>query len=334
LGKIGYGLLFYREVFQQDIQLGERGGAAGGANGVEVFGIHGHAAFVEHVIVLAMAEAVAHALVGRGVYGSVVQALVGFQAFAQFGEVGFGWLFWGTEVADSDGNVLVGIVLQQADFIAVGAIDILGGFSQFVFKTAVYSEADDAVFGSQGLAGVLCGGRCGGGANSPASSNQTFISYPSEKPLFCPLGGVGGSPKNAIGKIEGILTVSAKRLTIRATPPCQNTMTLYLLGDPPHWCPPRARGAPPPLPGGGGGPPPPLTLDFSSYLKRSGSETLPKTLRGMAGAQVADATAGWGKDAWLLASRGFSLTLYEQNPYLHTLLAAAGQINGATGCGF
>ena len=68
---------------------------------------------------------------------------------------------------------------------------------------------------------------------------------------------------------------------------------------------------------------PPLTLDFSSYLKRSGSETLPKTLRGMAGAQVADATAGWGKDAWLLASRGFTLTLYEQNPYLHTLLAAA-----------
>ena len=74
-----------------------------------------------------MAEAVAHALVGRRIHGSVVQALVGFQAFAQFGEVGFGWLFGGTEVADSDGNVLVGIVLQQADFIAVGTIDILGG---------------------------------------------------------------------------------------------------------------------------------------------------------------------------------------------------------------
>ena len=68
---------------------------------------------------------------------------------------------------------------------------------------------------------------------------------------------------------------------------------------------------------------PPLTLDFADYLKRSGSETLPKTLRGMAGAHIADATAGWGKDAWLLASRGFTLTLYEKNPYLAILLADA-----------
>ena len=68
---------------------------------------------------------------------------------------------------------------------------------------------------------------------------------------------------------------------------------------------------------------PPLTLDFADYLGRSGSETLPKTLRGLADAPIADATAGWGKDAWLLASRGFTLTLYERNPYLHTLLAAA-----------
>ena len=68
---------------------------------------------------------------------------------------------------------------------------------------------------------------------------------------------------------------------------------------------------------------PPLTLDFADYLGRSGSETLPKTLRGLAEAPIADATAGWGKDAWLLASRGFTLTLYERNPYLHTLLAAA-----------
>ena len=68
---------------------------------------------------------------------------------------------------------------------------------------------------------------------------------------------------------------------------------------------------------------PPLTLDFADYLGRSGSETLPKTLRGLAEAPIADATAGWGKDAWLLASRGFTLTLYERNPYLHMLLAAA-----------
>ncbi len=68
---------------------------------------------------------------------------------------------------------------------------------------------------------------------------------------------------------------------------------------------------------------PPLTLDFADYLGRSGSETLPKTLRGLTGEPIADATAGWGKDAWLLASRGFQLTLYERNPYLHALLAAA-----------
>lgn len=68
---------------------------------------------------------------------------------------------------------------------------------------------------------------------------------------------------------------------------------------------------------------PPLTLDLADYLGRRGSETLPKTLRGMAGAHIADATAGWGKDAWLLASRGFTLTLYERNPYLAVLLADA-----------
>ena len=59
---------------------------------------------------------------------------------------------------------------------------------------------------------------------------------------------------------------------------------------------------------------PPLSLDLADYLGRRGSETLPKTLRGMAGAHIADATAGWGKDAWLLASRGFTLTLYERKP--------------------
>ena len=120
--------MFYREVFQQGIQLGEGGGTAGGADGVEVFGIHGHAAFVEHVIVLAVAEAVTHALVGRRIHGGVFQALVGFQAFAQFGEVGFGWLLGRAEVADGDGDVLVGVVLQQAGFVAVSAVDILGGF--------------------------------------------------------------------------------------------------------------------------------------------------------------------------------------------------------------
>lgn len=69
----------------------------------------------------------------------------------------------------------------------------------------------------------------------------------------------------------------------------------------------------------------PLSLDFSDkkYNQRRGKEYLPKTLRGMAGAHIADATAGWAKDAWLLASCGFTLTLYERNIYLYTLLNCA-----------
>lgn len=66
----------------------------------------------------------------------------------------------------------------------------------------------------------------------------------------------------------------------------------------------------------------PLTIDFASayYRARGGSEHLPKTLRGMAGAHVADATAGWARDAWLLAYRGFRVTLIERQPLLFTLL--------------
>lgn len=68
---------------------------------------------------------------------------------------------------------------------------------------------------------------------------------------------------------------------------------------------------------------PPLSLDFrdKKYTGRSGKEYLPKALRGIqAGADIADITAGWAKDAWLLAARGFHLTLYERNPYIYTLL--------------
>ena len=67
----------------------------------------------------------------------------------------------------------------------------------------------------------------------------------------------------------------------------------------------------------------PTTIHFADayYRHRGGTEYLPKTLRGMAGAHIADATAGWARDAWLLAYRGFRVTLIERNPLLYTLLA-------------
>lgn len=66
----------------------------------------------------------------------------------------------------------------------------------------------------------------------------------------------------------------------------------------------------------------PATIDFMDayYRARGGTEYLPKTLRGMAGAHVADATAGWARDAWLLAYRGFRITLIEREPLLFALL--------------
>lgn len=66
----------------------------------------------------------------------------------------------------------------------------------------------------------------------------------------------------------------------------------------------------------------PLKLDFSTpyYRHRGGTEYLPKAFKGMSGARIADLTAGWARDAWLLAYRGFSLTIYERNPYLAFLL--------------
>lgn len=64
----------------------------------------------------------------------------------------------------------------------------------------------------------------------------------------------------------------------------------------------------------------PLTIDFSNafYQFRGGTEYLPKALRGMT--EIGDCTAGWGRDGWLLAYRGFQVTLYERNPYLAFLL--------------
>lgn len=67
----------------------------------------------------------------------------------------------------------------------------------------------------------------------------------------------------------------------------------------------------------------PLVIDFGSayYRARGGVEYLPRAFRGVN--DIGDATAGWGRDAWLLAYRGFRVTLYERNPYLHVLLQQA-----------
>lgn len=70
---------------------------------------------------------------------------------------------------------------------------------------------------------------------------------------------------------------------------------------------------------------PPLGIDFSDahYRFRGGTEYLPRALKGLSGASVADVTAGWGRDSWLLAYRGFQVHLFERNPYLAFLLEQA-----------
>lgn len=67
----------------------------------------------------------------------------------------------------------------------------------------------------------------------------------------------------------------------------------------------------------------PLSIDFADpyYRYRGGKEYLPKAFKQMHGGSIADVTAGWGRDAWLLAYRGFCVTMIERNPYLAFLLA-------------
>ena len=67
----------------------------------------------------------------------------------------------------------------------------------------------------------------------------------------------------------------------------------------------------------------PLSIDFADpyYRYRGGKEYLPKAFKNMNGGTIADVTAGWGRDAWLLAYRGFQVTMFERNPYLAFLLA-------------
>ena len=66
-----------------------------------------------------------------------------------------------------------------------------------------------------------------------------------------------------------------------------------------------------------------LHLDFSSafYRARGGVEYLPKAFKNCE--RIFDATAGFGRDSWLLAYRGKNILLCERNPYLATLLLQA-----------
>ncbi|MDO4434941.1 MAG: class I SAM-dependent methyltransferase [Cardiobacteriaceae bacterium] len=70
-----------------------------------------------------------------------------------------------------------------------------------------------------------------------------------------------------------------------------------------------------------------LSIDFHEayYRARGGTEYLPKALKGLKMMSVLDVTAGWGRDSWLLAYRGFQVTMVERNPYLGFLLQQAVQ---------
>lgn len=66
----------------------------------------------------------------------------------------------------------------------------------------------------------------------------------------------------------------------------------------------------------------PTIIDFTDnyYRYRGGKEYLPKAFKNMTGGQILDATAGWARDSWLLAYRGFQVTLCEKHPALYLLL--------------
>ncbi|SUO96039.1 class I SAM-dependent methyltransferase [Suttonella ornithocola] len=69
----------------------------------------------------------------------------------------------------------------------------------------------------------------------------------------------------------------------------------------------------------------PIYIDFSDkyYRCRGGKEYLPKAFKKLPNHTILDATAGWGRDAWLLAYRGFKVTLCEQHPALYLMLKQA-----------
>ena len=75
-------------------------------------------------------------------------------------------------------------------------------------------------------------------------------------------------------------------------------------------------------------PPSPLRAEFVSgkaAYRRQQGEMIVKAvnIRGKSPVHVLDATAGLGRDAFVLASHGFYVTLIERNPVIHALLADA-----------
>ena len=63
-------------------------------------------------------------------------------------------------------------------------------------------------------------------------------------------------------------------------------------------------------------------IDFGSadYRARGGKEYLVKAFKNLENKTIYDLTAGWGRDSWLLAYKGFNLIMLEKNPYLYILL--------------
>lgn len=76
------------------------------------------------------------------------------------------------------------------------------------------------------------------------------------------------------------------------------------------------------------GAPGPISVDFTNReaLRRSrnSSELLIRALGGAArGSRIIDSTAGLGRDTWVLAGAGYSVTAVERNPVLHAMLEEA-----------
>lgn len=72
----------------------------------------------------------------------------------------------------------------------------------------------------------------------------------------------------------------------------------------------------------------PMCIDFVdrvSKLKLANYKThgLIKACKPAKGVRILDATAGWGRDALILAAFGASVTMLERNPYMHSLLEDA-----------
>ncbi|KTC97396.1 SAM-dependent methyltransferase [Legionella geestiana] len=72
----------------------------------------------------------------------------------------------------------------------------------------------------------------------------------------------------------------------------------------------------------------PVFADFEKSRRRvlhnrGGQDALIRACRPAPGVRIVDATAGWGRDAAVLASLGAQVTMIEQNPVMHALLEDA-----------